>query len=105
MNKFPNKALQLFISFQFKDTVIPNIKRYVLTFENYDLQSAFLVFSHPQSENKMTMDLKVAQLRPTHIQQMIFIWRGKLKAVLPKVKISTGSHGYVNGECLADQCK
>ena len=36
-------------------------------------------------------------LRPTHIQQMIFIWRGKLKAVLPKVRIAIGSHGYVNG--------
>ena len=31
-------AIQLFSSLQFKETVISNTKRYVLTFENYDLQ-------------------------------------------------------------------
>ena len=56
------------------------------------------------------MDLKVAshsnlrtllEVDAWHTQQMIFIWRGKLKAVLPKVKTVTGLHGYLNGECLA----
>ena len=39
------EALQLFSSFQFKETVISNIKWYGLTFENYDLQGTLLVFS------------------------------------------------------------
>ena len=38
------EALQLFSSFQVKETVISNIKRYGLTFENYDLQGTLLVF-------------------------------------------------------------